>query len=326
MAGVSKTTVSRVLNEKPDVDPDTRKKILDLIDQYDFQPNAFAKAISLQKSHHIGLIIPHEAEYIFSNPFYTEVMRGVSTEVDCQGYYMVLCYAHEINYLDIFRQKRVDGFVLLSPGSFHKHIIESLNEEGVPFVSTAKISDEPHMTYVDVDNYYGATLAMEHLVSLGHRHIAYIGKPTLQSSIDRMNGYIDVMKRHNIHCCDEWVVVSETSSTQSGYEHTCELLNRPNRPTAIFLANDVMAFGALKAAKDCGLRVPEDLSIVGFDDIPLASFASPALTTVRQPTLEKGMLSARALINWLKTDEQPASLILNLDLVVRQSTGTCTDQ
>jgi len=321
MAGVSKTTISRVINNKPDVDPETRKRIHSLIEEYGFQPNAFAKAISLQKSRHIGLIIPHDAAYVFSNPFYTEVMRGVSTQIDRQGYYLVLCYAHEVNYLDIYRQKRVEGFVLLSPGSFHKNIIASLNAEQVPFVSTAKISDEPHMTYVDVDNFYGATLVMEHLVSLGHRKIAYIGKPTLQSSQDRLNGYRAVMQKYGYACDDCWTMITDTSSVQTGHDYTVRLLNGERAPTAIFLANDVMAFGAMKAIQECGLRVPEDVSIVGFDDIPLACYVTPPLTTVRQPAYEKGVEAARLLIHSLETGEPPESVTMGVELVVRQSTA-----
>lgn len=321
MAGVSKATVSRVINNKPDVDPHTRRRILGLIDQYGFQPNAFAKAISLQKSLSIGLIIPHDAEYVFSNPFYTEVMRGVSTEVDRRGYYLVICYAHENNYLDIYHQKRVDGFVLLSPGSFHKTIIQSLDEGSVPFVSTAKISEEETMTYVDVDNSYGATLVVEHLVQLGHQKIAYISKPTLQSSQDRLAGYKQVMHKYNLPCCERWMMTSETSSVQSGYNCTARLLELDEMPSAIFLANDMMAIGAINAIQEKGLRVPEDISVVGFDDVPLASYLTPPLTTVRQPTFHKGVFAASALIDWLETLEKPRSRILDVELVVRASTA-----
>jgi LacI family transcriptional regulator len=321
IAGVSKTTVSRVLNNKPDVDPVTREKILGLIAEYDFQPNAFAVAISQQKSRHIGLLIPHEAEYVFSNTFYTEVMRGVSTEVDAKDYYLVMCYAHEINYLDIYRQKRVDGFVLLSPGSFHHHIIQSLNASEVPFVSTAKVSDEENMVYVDVDNLYGARLMMEHLVSLGHRRIAYIGKPTLQSSIDRLNGYRSVLQENGIPEDPSLEMVVDTSSAESGRNFTLELLHREVRPTAIFLANDVMAFGALQAIQEFGLRIPLDISVGGYDDIPFAKFVHPALTTVHQPSFEKGVHAARLLIQQLESKIQPQTMLLPVELVVRGSTG-----
>jgi LacI family transcriptional regulator len=321
IAGVSKTTVSRVLNNKPDVDSQTRERILSLITEYDFQPNAFAKAISLQKSNHIGLLIPHKAEYVFSNPFYTEVMRGVSTEVDEQGYYLLVCYAHEINYLDIYKQKRVDGFVLLSPGSFHRNIVETLNAEQVPFVSTAKISDEERMTFVDVDNFHGAILVMEHLVGLGHRRIAYIGKPTLKSSQDRLNGYQHMMKKCNLPYSDELVLITETSSIESGYDAAMHMLHYSQPPTAFFLANDVMAIGAINAARECGLVVPKDISVVGFDDIPLASFVNPPLTTVRQPAFKKGVNAARMLIEYLESHEMPPSLTMDVELIVRQSTG-----
>lgn len=321
IAGVSKTTVSRVLNHKPDVDPGTRQRILDLIEQLSFQPNAFAKAISLQKSQHIGLIIPHNAEYVFSNPFYTEVMRGVSTEVDQRGYFLVLCFAHETNYMDIYRQKRVDGFVLLSPGSFHKHIIDSLNEEQVPFVSTAHISADEQMACVDVDNFYGATLAVEYLVSLGHRKIAYLGKPTLKSSQDRLLGCQSVLQKHNLPVCPEWMVTTDESSINGGYTYTARLLQGGELPTAIFLANDVMAIGALRALHDRGLRVPEDISVVGFDDIPLAQYVTPPLTTVHQPTFEKGVRAARSLILALESGQPAVSETLELALVVRSSTG-----
>lgn len=320
IAGVSKTTVSRVINEKPDVDPHTRERILELIDDYGFQPNAFAKAISQQKSRHIGLIIPHDAQYVFSNPFYTEVMRGVSTRVDQVGYYLVLCFAHENNYLDIYRQKRVDGFVLLSPGSYHRHIIDSLSEEKVPFVSTAKISEEETMAYVDVDNFSGAKMAVEYLVNLGHRRIAYIGKPTLQSSLDRLRGYQAVLEKYGLEQRLEWVLTTDTSSVEGGYAYTTRLLEQAELPTAIFLANDVMAIGAINAIRESGRRVPEDISVFGFDDIPMARYMNPSLSTIRQPAFEKGMEAARLLVRSLEKDEPPQSLTLPVELVLRQST------
>jgi LacI family transcriptional regulator len=322
LAGVSKTTVSRVLNNKPDVDPATREKILALIDQYNFQPNAFAKAISQQSSNqHIGLLIPHKAEYIFSNAFYTEVMRGVSTEVDDQGYYLLLCYAHDINYMDIYHQKRVEGFVLLSPGSYNKNIIETLNAEQVPFVSTAKISEQESISYVDIDNHQGGMLVMDHLIGLGHRRIAYIGKTSLNSSIERMNSHRSALEKHNLPYDPNLVLVPDTSTTESGHDAVQRLLNMENPPTAIFLANDVMAVGAIKAIQEFGLRVPEDVSVVGFDDIPLASFVNPALTTIHQPAYQKGVCAARMLIDRLEKRPTPSCKILDVELVVRSSTG-----
>jgi LacI family transcriptional regulator len=320
LAGVSKTTVSRVLNHKPDVSPRTREAILDLIKQYDFKPNAFAKAITTQKSHSIGLIIPHEATYIFSNPFYVEVMRGVSTEVDKMGYFLFICYPHDQNYVDIFKEKRVDGFVLMSPGSFSKIIIRSLFEANAPFVSTSMIPEEKEMVYVDVDNFYGATLAMEHLISLGHKRIGFIGKPKLTSSVERLNGYKTVLEKHAIPYDESLVTISEMATIEGGCDATARLLGNPDPPTAVFLVNDMMAIGAVKAAQLNGLNVPKDLSIVGFDDIPLAESVTPAITTVRQPAFEKGVRAARLLIQYLEKKKKPRSQMLDVELVIRKTT------
>ncbi len=320
LAGVSKTTVSRVINNKPDVRPETRELILNMIEKYDFQPNALAKAISLQKSQHIGLIIPHEAEYIFSNPFYVEVMRGVSTEVNKRGYYLLLCYPHDHNYVDIYKQKRIDGFILMSPGSFHKNIIESLYEVGAPFVATAKLPAEKDMVYVDVDNYYGATLVMEHLVALGHKRIAFIGKPTLVSSQDRLRGYRDMLEKYKLPYDERLVLVSENSLIRGGHDTMLQLLNSEARPTAIFLSNDILAIGAINAIRERGLRVPEDISVVGFDDIPLAEYVSPPLTTVRQPAFDKGVRATRMLIQQLEKKKKSKSVTLDVELIIRKST------
>lgn len=322
LAQVSKTTVSRVINNKPDVSEETRKKVLDVVSKYDFQPNAYAKAISLNKSNTIGLIIPYEADFIFSNPFYVEVMRGVSSEVNKRGYYLLICYPHDHNYVDIFKQKRVDGFILLSPGKLHKNIIDSLNEVNAPFVSTSKLSDEDGLIYVDVNNYYGAQLAIEHLISLGHTKIGFIGKPTLTSASDRLEGYKAVLEKNGLPYDENLIKISDDSSIEGAYKKMCELLRSHVKPTAVFLASDLMAIGAIKAIDEMGLKTPEDISIVGFDDIPLAKYMDPELTTVRQPSFEKGVQAARLLIQYLEKKKKPRSKILNVELIVRKSTSS----
>jgi len=321
LAGVSKTTVSRVINHKPDVSPETRQRVLQLVAEHDFHPNVFAKAISQQRSRNLGLLIPHEAEYIFSNQFYVDVMHGVSTAADRLGYFLMLCYPHEQNYLAIFKQKRVDGFIVLSPGSFHHGLIASLQEREVPFVSTARVHGETDLVYVDVDNVHGAEVAVEHLVSLGHQRIGFVGKPTLTSSLDRLNGYKNVLARHGLKADPGLIMTANTASTSSGYKVTQNLLVLHHPPTAVFLVNDVMALGAMTAVQQSGRRVPADLSVIGFDDIPLAQFASPRLTTVRQPAFEKGVRATELLIHALETGEKPEPEILEVQLVVRESTA-----
>lgn len=321
IAGVSTTTISRVLNNKPDVSPETREKIMGIINDYDFTPNAFAKAISLQKSHSIGLLIPHEVNYIFSNPFYVDVMRGVSTEVDRLDYFLFLCYPHEQNYLDIYKQKRVDGFVLLSPGSFHRGIIESLMNLEVPFISTSKVPEEKNLIYVDVDNYLGATMVMEHLIGLGHKRIGFVGKPSLVSSVDRLNGYKTTLTKNLIAIDDSLIKIAEVASIQGGSAVMDEFLKMENPPTAVLLVNDMLAIGAIRAVQENGGIVPDDMSIVGFDDIPLAECIFPPLTTVRQPAFEKGKKAASLLIQILEEKIKPKSQILDVELILRKTTS-----
>jgi DNA-binding LacI/PurR family transcriptional regulator len=321
MAGVSKTTVSRVLNNKPDVSPETREAILNLINQYDFTPNAMAKAITSRKSQSIGLLIPHEADYIFSNPFYVEVMRGISTEVDRLGYFLMICYPHHQNYLDVYKQKRVDGFIVLSPGSFSKDIVDTLIKSTIPFVSTSKMLGEQGLVYVDVDNFQGACLLMEHLIGLGHRRIGFIGKPSLASSVDRFNGYKSTLEKHDLPLDETCVRIAENVSIEGGYQITTDLLNLFDPPTAIFAVNDLLAIGAVRAMQDRGGKVPDDLSVVGFDDIPLAGSNNPPLTTVRQPAFEKGAKATRILIQQLEKNKKPRSIILGVELIIRRSTA-----
>jgi LacI family transcriptional regulator len=321
LAGVSKTTVSRVLNNKPDVNKATREKILQIIADNDFQPNAFAKAVSLQKSHSIGLIIPYEADYIFSNPFYIEVMRGVSTEINNRGYYLSICYPKDHNYVDMYKQKRVDGYILMSPGSFHSHIIESLNEVKAPFISTARIPDYADMISVDVDNYKGGRMLTEYLVGLGHKKIAYIGKLSVTSSTDRLHGYQDILKENGIALEDSLVKISNSGTSDSGYLIMKELLSENKDITAVFAASDIMTGGVIKAVKEAGLHVPEDISVVGFDDIPNSAYADPPLTTIKQPAFEKGVEATKMLIDLIEDEIEPESKILDLELIIRKSTG-----
>ncbi len=323
IAGVSKTTVSRVINKKPDVKPSTREKILKIISEYGFHPNIFAKGISSKRIKHIGLIIPYTIEYILSNQFYVDVMHGISNEVERSGYYLLICLynVYETNYVKIYMQKRVDGFIVMSPSFLHRKIIHELYEANVPFVSTAKLLGKEKITYVDVDNFKGARLAVEHLISLGHKKIAFIGKPALTSSSDRLAGYKETLAKYNLPIRNEFIKVSEAPSMVCGHDVMFELLNYKDIPTAVFLSNDMMAIGAIKAVKEIGKKIPDDISIVGFDDIALSRFTSPALTTVHQPAYEKGFEATKSLIRFLEEGVKPITKILNVNLVVRNSTG-----
>jgi LacI family transcriptional regulator len=329
MANVTTTTVSRVINNKPDVKPETRELITRLIKKYNFQPNVFAKGISSQKSNCIALVIPHKESFILMNPFYSEFIRGISSEFNKRGYFLLFCYVNQKDcqnteeYLvNIFIQKRVDGFILLTPSQSSGKIVDSLKKAGAPFVLTCKmIGQLSDFVYVDSDNYQGARLATEHLIALGHRKIALInGTEILKSSEERFESYYETLLKHNIPF-DDSLVKTGGSTLESGYVAMNELLNSKNRPTAVFIVADVMAMGAIRAIWEGKLRIPEDISIVGFDDIPEAEYMNPPLTTIRQPTFDKGKKAANLIIRLLDKKMNVKSVTFGVELVVRNSTA-----
>ncbi len=322
LAGVSRTTVSRVLNNRPDVNRATRQRVMAVMAEHDYQPNAFAKAISSQKSHNVGLVIPYEADYIFLNPFFVEVLRGISTTVDRAGYSLLISYTHGEDPVVAWRRKKVDGLLVLSPGSLHHGLIEAMSSAGVPFVSTSRLADEERMIYVDVDNVAGGRVAVEHLLGLGHRRIAYVGKPSLTSSRDRLEGVRQAFAGAGLELNAALVLEADGHSERHGYDAMRRLFEQPEPPTAVFLANDMMAIGAMMAIQERGLRVPQDLSVVGFDNVPIAQYLSPPLTTIHQPAFEKGARAAELLIQCLEREEcAPQSVVMDVQLVVRASTA-----
>jgi DNA-binding LacI/PurR family transcriptional regulator len=184
------------------------------------------------------------------------------------------------------------------------------------------IPHEGEMVSVDVDNQKGALLAMEHLVvTLGHRRIGFIGKPNLASSVERLNGYRTVLEKNQIPVDEELIHIADIATISGGASATDLLLNLPDPPTAIFAVNDMIAIGAIRAAQEHGLKVPQDFSVIGFDDIPLSECINPALTTIRQPAYEKGVWAARLIIEYIETKMKPLSQILDCELIVRGSTA-----
>ena len=321
MAGVSKTTVSRVINKKPDVHPNTRKRINDLIEEFNFHPNFFATGKTCHKINHVGLIVPYTTSSIFSNQFYVGVVQGILDEVERRGHYLLFCYVHQTNYREIYEQKRVEGFILLSPAALHHSIILELKSANIPFICTAKVIDEPNIPHIDINNIKGAEIAIEHLLGLGHRKIAFAGKPALTSNHDRLLGYKQTLQKYDVHVNEKYIQTVEESSIETGYNMMINLLDLRDPPTAVFLTCDVMAFGAIKAIHERGLKAPEDISIIGFDDIPLSRNMSPSLTTVRQPAVEKGSIAAGKLIDFLINGKDLETMILDVELIVRDSTG-----
>jgi LacI family transcriptional regulator len=343
LAGVSKATVSRVLNHKPDVDKLTRQHVLQIMDEHAFVPSITASGLAGGRRRMIGILVPSLTWH-----FIPEVVQGAAEMIE-QSAYELLLYSisqgeNRKEVLDrILDTKLTAGLLSVAPGVFVERLAQWYGE-GFPVV----LIDDQHVPSdtpgICVDNRRGALAAMRHLLRLGHRKIAYMqGPPEYQCSKERYEGYQQAIAEAGMALNPAHVVVGDFS-VASGFKCASELLTlEGERPTAIFAANDHMAWGVLEFAQEYGLSVPEDIAVVGFDDTPPSQYKQPPLTTVRQPFQEMGKRAAELLL-WLidlprpDADERrnsstfaPPSLIrgytpplhiqLETSLVVRQSCG-----
>ncbi|SJZ32816.1 transcriptional regulator, LacI family [Selenihalanaerobacter shriftii] len=324
-SGVSITTVSRVLNDKPDVSSKTKEKVKEVIDRLGYKPSGVARGLVLQKTYTIGLIIPD-----ISNPFFPEVARGIEDKAKEMDYSVIFCntdndHLAEKEAIKLMKSKQVDG-ILLSLSIENKEELKKLEEDDFPVVQIDRKVPNSELPSVTIDNVLSAYNATEHLIQLGHTQIVHItGDLGTKTAQDRLKGFKKAINGSEISYKEEWILEGDYSK-ESGYNLMKSLLKEPPQPTAIFAANDLMAIGAYGAAYDLGLEIPEDISIVGHDDIDIASVIRPGLTTMVQPKYELGKKAAEILIDELerknidKKDE-----ILQPKLIERDSTRECSD-
>jgi LacI family transcriptional regulator len=322
-AGVSITTVSHVLNETRFVSDELRCRVLAAMEELDYRPNILARSLRRGETKTIGLVVPDN-----SNPFFAEMARTVEDLGFAAGYSVILCnsddnLAKEAAYIEVLIAKQVDGVLFIASGSSQEHLSE-LRHAGVPYVVVDREVDGSLADVVLVNNELGGYTATQHLIALDHRRIACIAGPSqLTPSADRVLGYRHALADFQIPQ-DEALVVSGDFRARGGEAALHQLLTLHPPPTAIFACNDLMAIGVLRAARNAGLRVPGDLSVVGFDDIPLATAVSPALTTVAQPITELAEHSVKLLVARMqnRNDElQTQRIVLDPYLVVRDSCG-----
>lgn len=329
-AGVSKATVSRVLNRRPEgVGAETRARIEAIVRETGFQRSAVARTLATGESRTIGLIIPD-----ITNPFYPLLVRGVEGALRQSGYSLLLCNSDrsiekESDYVRVLLEKGVDGVILDSAASDCDCQLKLLDDKGVPCVLLDRaITGRRKRNGVFVDNRHGAHEAASYLFSRDRRALIFINGPAdLSQSRQRLAGVVDAVREKGLPDTALHVLDGDFSLA-SGYRLTLDLLDRAGRRhdrrlpfDAIFAANDVMAVGALRALKQRGVAVPDEVEVVGFDDIELASLVEPPLTTVSQPTLEMGARSAELLLR-LVAGERPRAknLILKPRLVLRGTT------
>jgi LacI family transcriptional regulator len=324
-AGVSITTVSHVINDTRFVSDELRARVLAAMEELDYRPNILARSLRRGETKTIGLVVPDN-----SNPFFAEMARTVEDLGFAAGYSVILCnsddnLAKEAAYIDVLITKQVDGVVFIASGSSQEHLAE-LSQQGIPYVVVDREIDGSLADVILVNNELGGYVATRHLIELGHRRIACITGPSqLTPSADRVRGYRRAVREFRI-VEDEELVVPGDFRAQGGEAALEGLLQVSPPPSAVFACNDMMAIGVLRAARNVGLRVPGDLSVVGFDDIPLASAVSPALTTVAQPTTELARHSVRLLLARMQNsqEDQPTQrIVLDPKLMVRDSCGSC---
>jgi LacI family transcriptional regulator len=305
LAGVSKATVSRVINQKPDVDPATRARILRIMEEQGFTPSIAAAGLAGGRTRLIGMLIPS-----LTWPLMPEIMRGVGEVVEQSAYELVVySVSHEQDrsaVIDRILAARLnEGLLAVYPGQATSYL-NDLHESGYPVVMLddqgAPLGTTP---WVGADNRTGAYIAVKHLIATGHYRIGHIkGRAGYLCSDDRYLGYCDALAEAGIPL-DPELVVQGDFLISGGAACAEQLATLRDRPTAIFAASDDMALGALGALAEVGLRVPEDIALVGFDDTTPASFTRPALTTVRQPFYEMGKRAATLLLDAVNALRQP---------------------
>lgn len=318
-AHVSIATVSRVVNKSDHkVNRVTQERVLEAIRELDYRPNALAKGLLMKKTMTIGIIIPD-----ISNPYYAEIVRGIQDVADQAGYAVTLHNTDKkpggiTRYIYLLREKSADG-IIFSGGIINGHetisILRELRERVVVIGR-----HEVDFPAVMVDNIDGAAQAVQHLFDIGHRRIGFIGGPDgSTTSLDRLAGYKNAMARNGVTFAPR-LVKKGMWTPESGYLLGTQLLKGKGRATAIVAANDPMAFGAIKAAKALGLMVPEDLAVIGFDDIPLSSYFDPPLTTVKIPMHDLGAASMKMLLNLISGEKFEKIRLFKTMLLVRGST------
>jgi LacI family transcriptional regulator len=323
LAGVSRTTVSFVLNERDaQISPATRQRVLDAARQLGYHPHAPAQQLAGGTSRTIGLVLRQSPEQVAGDPFLAETLRGLTATAREHGF-RVIVEAHDGDgdgFGDLIRSRRIDGLVVSGPRAGELDVLRDIVAEGFPLVLQGWLPglDAPS---VDVDNREGARRAVEHLLGLGHRRIGCITNAALEytAARERLVGYQAAMREAEIEPDPAWVEEAAFDAP-SGSRAMTALLARMD-PEAVFVASDVVALGAIGALRQAGRRVPADVSVVGFDDIPLAAHLDPPLTTVRLPAFELGQTVGRALFERIAAPGVSVRTLLPTELVVRQSTG-----
>ena len=321
LANVSTTTVSHVLNSTRQVSEDLSNRVQVAIRDLEYKPNAMARALRVHSSKTLGLIVPDN-----SNPFFSEIALGAEDCAFRHGYSLFLCNsrhdsARELTYMTTLSTYAIDGLILSAVSGDLDQLSEFV-KSGIPLVVVDRKLAAPDIEFIHSDHIEGAREATQHLVEFGHRRIGIITGPIdVHSALDRIQGFEEILNEHGIPN-DPDLSVRGDFQVESGRRAAQEMMELPDPPTAIFACNDMMAIGALQTLRTLGLGVPEDVSLVGFDDIFLASLLDPPLTTVAQSAYTIGEMAVARLVERMNGSKNlmTQEFCLPTDLIIRKST------
>lgn len=323
VAGVSVTTVSRALNGYSDVSDKTRQRIMEVAKELDYSPNTVARSLVMKKSKTIGLLVSNMNRDGVKDNFTFEVLCGINQASADSEYDLVLFSTtstkqREKTYTQLCRERRVDGVIIQGIRTDDPYL-EEVVQSDIPCVLIDIPIESNTVGYVTTDNVEGARNAVKHLIEEGHKHIGMInGHSHADVSIRRLQGYRKAMNEHGLDIRMDWVGTGDFVEDKAE-DATLELLNAHPEITALFCASDLMAFGSIKAIKQLGKRVPEDIAVIGYDDILLAAYASPALSTVRQDKFRLGWEAALLLIGMLEGETNHHAKVMETELIIRES-------
>lgn len=320
MAEVSVTTVSRVINNKPDVSKNTKNRVLKIIDKTGYKPNKVARGLVLSKTYTIGLVIPD-----ISNPFFPEVSRGVENKAKSLGYSVILCdtdndIKEEKRAIELLLSQKVDG-IILSFSIDNRETLLELEKKNIPIIQIDREIIDSKFSSVTINNIKSAYKATEHLIKNGHKKLGHLnGNLATKTGQDRLKGFKEAIRKYKIELNENWIM-NGNYSRSSGYELTKKLLKKKKRPTAIFAANDYMAIGAYEAVFETDFNIPNDISIIGHDNIEISSVVKPGLTTMDQPKYDLGQKAAEILIKKIENENDfgKENIVLETNLILRNS-------
>ncbi len=323
---ISPSTVSRALRNHPDISKETKSKVKKLAQKIDYQPNSIAQSLKARKTHTIGVIVPE-----IRHDFFSTVISGIEDVAYDRGYTILVSQSHENEEKERLNIKamisnRVDGLMIsISQNTKNKEPFLSLKRQKIPFIFFDRTFNDNNFetSMVVVDDFEGAQIAVEHLIKKGYQRIAHLAGPEfIPISRERLDGYKSALKKYNIRY-DKQLVIHGGFNEEDGIIGFQKILQLKKMPDAIFAVNDPVAIGAFMQIKQNGLKIPDDIALIGFSDNPVMSLIEPAVTTVKQPMYEIGQTAAKLLLEQIENDKgtfKPREEVLKTELIIREST------